>query len=164
MKAALEVYDLSVDEIDHGFDYLVTNVNVREGEAEDISAFFEVGKYKVEVKTTTTGEVRLTPLQAATSATDHDEFVLCVVDLRSFPDDIDTVDWSAQDVSMYCRFLPGTALPVGDTLTIVRSAEASTIPARNTTALRYGVRPDLWEGGLGLDAWVEATFGKVISS
>lgn len=159
VKAALESRHLTVEEIDRGYDYLVTTVNVREGETGDLSAYFEVGQFKVEVKTTTTGEVRLTPLQALTSATEQYSFVLCVVDLRSFPVDIDTVDWASEDVSTYCRFLSGSLLPVNDTLTIVRSAEASAIPARNTAALRYGVHPNLWQCGLMLDSWIESAFG-----
>jgi hypothetical protein len=51
-------------------------------------------------------------------------------------------------------------LPVSETLTIVRSAEVSAIPARNTGALRYGVQPDLWQCGLVLDSWVESAFGS----
>jgi hypothetical protein len=158
VKVALESRQLKVDEIDHGYDYLVTNVNVREGELDELSAYFEVGQFKVEVKTTTIGEVRLTPLQALTSATECDSFVLCVVDLRLFPGDIDSVDWASEDVSTYCRFLSGTELPVNETLMIVRSAEASAIPARNTAALRYGVHPGLWQSGLMLDSWIESAF------
>lgn len=158
VKAALESRHLKVDAIDYGYDYLVTNVHVREGETDDLSAYFEVGQFKVEVKTTTIGEVRLTPLQALTSTTEREWFVLCVVDLRLFPGDIDTVDWVSEDVSLYCRFLSGTVLPVNDTLMIVRSAEASAIPARNTGALRYGVHSDLWQCGFMLDEWIESAF------
>lgn len=158
VKIALQRRDLTVDDIDRGYDFLVTAVTVLDADTDDVSAYFEVGKYKVEVKATTTGEARLTPLQAATSATD-DEFVLCVVDLRSFQGDVWAVDWSTQDVSARCHFLSGVALPMNETLTMVRRAEASEIPARNTTALRYAVRPDLWERGLCLDAWVDVTFG-----
>ncbi len=158
VKLALQLHGLSVQDVDHGYDLLVTAVRVREGDVDDVSAYFEVGEYKVEVKATTTGEARLTPLQAATSAAEPERFVLCVVDLRSFKPDVDAVDWSTENISPLCYLVAGATLPVDDTLTMVRTAEVSEVPARNTAALRYAIRQDLWAGGLHLDAWVETTF------
>lgn len=88
VKAAMERRGLTVGDVDHGYDFLVTPVEVTEDGPEEWSSHFEVAGYKVEVKTTTTGEARLTPLQAATSAAEPDAFVLCVVDLRNFPGDV----------------------------------------------------------------------------
>jgi hypothetical protein len=66
VKLAMEQQGLNVEEIDHGYDFRVTAVQVREEDPEDLSAHFEINEYKVEIKATMTGEARLTPLQAAT--------------------------------------------------------------------------------------------------
>lgn len=158
VKLAMQRLGLKVQDVDRGYDFLVTAVNVREEDPEDLSAYFEVGEYKVEIKTTTTGEVRLTPLQAATSVADPKSFVLCVVDLRSFEGDVHQVDWTTADVSARCRLASGQSLPIDKTLTFVRDAEGSDVPIRNATALRYAVRPDLWVSGLDLDQWVQDRF------
>jgi len=131
---------------------------VRDDDPEELSSHFEVAGYKVEVKTTTTGEARLTPLQAATSATEPDMFVLCVVDLRNFEGDVHQVDWATADVSTRCKLTSGREIPIGETLSFVRDAEGSDVPIRNTIALRYAVRPDLWKDGLDFDRWVESAF------
>jgi hypothetical protein len=60
---ALRARDLDPDPIDHGFDFYVTPVEVREDDPEELSSHFEVAGYKVEVKTTTTGEARLIPIR-----------------------------------------------------------------------------------------------------
>lgn len=158
VKQALERLGLQVEFIDRGYDYHVTTVSVREEDAEDLSASFEFGGYKVEVKTTTTGEARLTPLQAETAVNEPRSFVLCVVDLRDFDGDVHQVDWTTTDVSARCRFVSGQTLPIDATLTSVRNARGSDVPIRNETALRYAVRPDLWQWGLDLDRWVQDAF------
>lgn len=164
VKLALEKRGLKVEFIDRGYDFRVTDdrgntfdvteARVREEDNEDPSATFEFGSYKVEVKTTTTGEARLTPLQAATAVKDP-KFVLCVVDLRNFDGDVHEVDWNTMDVSAYCRFVYGRSLPIDETLTFVQKAQGSGVPIRNETALRYAVRPGLWQTGLNLDQWVQ---------
>ncbi len=161
VKIALQKLGLRVEGDDRGYDgydFLVSAVDVREDDPEDLSAYFEVGKYKVEVKATTTDEARLTPLQARTAEADAAAFVLCVVDLRAFNGDVHQVDWATTDVSPYCRFIRGERLPVTKTLTFVRSAEGSDVPIRNTTALRYAVQADLWSVGLALEPWVHEAF------
>jgi hypothetical protein len=161
VKSAMEDRGLDVGEIDHGYDFWVTAVGVREDEDPDeMSAYFEMTGYKVEVKATTTGEARLTPLQAKTSAEDPDRFVLCVVDLRDYEGDVHQVEWSAEDVSARSKLIFGRQLPVGDTLSFVGLAEESEVPIRNTAALRYGVEPDLWESGLDFDEWIEEVFER----
>lgn len=160
VKLAMERHGLRVEEIDHGYDFRVTAVNVREDDLEDLSASFEVNEYKVEVKTTTTGEARLTPLQATTCAADSGVFVLCVVDLRNFDGDVHKVDWTTADIAHLCRLVSGESLPIGETLTFVRNAEKGEVPVRNVNALRYAVRPDLWESGLDFDEWVQDAFTR----
>lgn len=159
VKRTLEGIGLRVEEVDHGYDFRVTAVEVREDDPEDLTAFFKVGEYKVEVKTTTTGEVRLSPLQASTSVAQPGKFVLCVVDLRDFSRDVHEVDWSAEEVADHCRMVSGAQLPIGSTLSLVLGAETSDVPARNTAALRYGIRPALWEEGHQLDDWIRDAFG-----
>jgi hypothetical protein len=158
VKAAMRARDLDVEDIDHGYDFYVTPVEVREDDPDDLSSHFEVGGYKVEVKTTTTGEPRLTPLQAATAAGEPDVFVLCVVDLRDFEGDVHQVDWAVEDVSGCCKFTFGRDIPTGETLSFIHNAERSDVPIRNTTALRYAVPSDLWDEGLGIDEWVQTAF------
>jgi len=158
VKAALERCGLKVEDVDRGYDFLVTAISVREDVPEDLSAYFEVGEYKVEVKATTTNEARLTPLQAATAVSDPQSFVLCVVDLRGFDGDVHKVDWTTADVSSRCRLVSGGNLPVRETLTLVLDAEGQSVPIRNSTALRYAVGAGLWERGLDLDQWVRDAF------
>lgn len=158
VKAALERCGLDVQDVDRGYDFLVTAVRVREEDPEDLSAYFEVGRYKVEVKTTTTGEARLTPLQAATTVDDPESFTLCVVDLRNFEGDVHRVNWSTTDVSGRCRLISGRDVPIDETLTLVRDAEGRSVPIRNASALRYAVGPDLWESGVDLNQWVRDSF------
>jgi hypothetical protein len=158
VKVAMRERGLNVDDVDHGYDFYVTPVEVRDDDPEDLSSHFEIAGYKVEVKTTTTGEARLTPLQAATSAGEPDVFVLCVVDLRDFDGDVHQVDWTVEDVSGRCKLTFGRDIPVGETLSFVHNAQTSEVPIRNTTGLRYAVPPDLWEEGLDIDGWVETAF------
>jgi hypothetical protein len=155
VQDALEQRGLQVDHDDYGYDFLVT---VNDGDPDELSSQFQIAQYKVEVKTTTTGEPRLTPLQAKTCASEPDTFVLCVVDLRDYPTDIHAVEWTASTVSSLCRLLPGTAIPIAETLSFVENAEGSDIPIRNVSALRYAVEANIWEAGIDFDTWVETAF------
>ncbi|WP_316162460.1 sacsin N-terminal ATP-binding-like domain-containing protein [Bradyrhizobium sp. SZCCHNRI20481] len=153
---ALESRGLKVDPDDYGYDFLVT----ANDDPDDLSSQFQIAQYKLEVKTTTTGEPRLTPLQASTCAQEPDTFVLCVVDLRDFAGDVHAIEWSSDIVSPLCRLLPGSAIPISETLSFVEGAAESDVPIRNASSLRYGVTADLWEAGLDFDNWVEAAFGS----
>jgi hypothetical protein len=84
--------------------------------------------------------------------------VLCVVDLRDYPTDIHAVEWTASTVSPLCRLLPGTEIPIGETLSFVENAEGSDVPIRNVSALRYAVDADIWEAGSDFGEWVETAF------
>lgn len=158
VRLALERHGLDVALVDHGYDYLVSAVEVREEDGDDLSAYFALGDYKVEIKAASAAEARLTPLQARTAVDSPESFVLCVVDLRSFPESIHDVEWSEVDVGPYCKFVPGGDLPVDDTLVLVRDAEDSDVPIRNSTALRYAVTADMWSDGRDLDDWVLEAF------
>jgi hypothetical protein len=160
VKMAIERSGLEARLIDRGYDYLVSAVSVREESPEDLSANFEICEFKVEVKTTTTDEARLTPLQALTVVSDPGSYVLCVVDLRSYQGDVHQVDWAVTDVAPLCRMISARDLPINQTLTLVQNAEGSDVPIRNATALRYAIRPSLWASGVDLDQWVQTAFGQ----
>jgi hypothetical protein len=155
VQEALEQHGLHIEPDDYGYDFLVT---VNEDDPEDLSSQFKIAQYKVEVKTTTTGEPRLTPLQASTCVSEPETFVLCVVDLRNYPTDIHAVEWTASTVSPLCRLLSGTEIPIRETLSFVENAEGSDVPIRNVSALRYAVGTDIWEAGTGFGEWVETAF------
>ena len=92
IKSAMETHNLHLKLEDRGYDYKVT---VPTGNVfDDASQGFSVGPYLLEVKATTTGSARLTPLQAATASGKPDNYVLCVVDLRSFEDYDLAGEWS----------------------------------------------------------------------
>lgn len=152
---ALEARNMKVSLVDHGYDFLVS----ANDDLEDLSLSLQIAEYKVEVKTTTTGEPRLTPLQASTCAAEPGKFVLCVVDLRGFSGDVHEVEWTADMVSPLCRLLPGTSIPTGETLSFVEVAEESDVPIRNVSSLRYAVVSGLWESGYSFDDWVDTAFG-----
>jgi hypothetical protein len=159
VRVELEALSLRTANIDRGFDYLVSDVDIVEEDPNDLTAEFRAGSYKVEVKSVTTDEAKLTPLQAETAATEPDNFVLCVVDLRAYEGDPYNTDWSAIEVGELCRFVSGTQLPVNETLHLVQGAESKSVPARNTRALRYAIKDDIWQHGSSLRAWVEHAFG-----
>src|SRR5689334_4687447 len=77
VREALDRKGLIVSFDDRGYDFLVSEPSV--GDEGDASIRVQVNTFKIEVKTTTTDEVRLTPLQAATAAAEPTTFVLCVV-------------------------------------------------------------------------------------
>ena len=81
LAEVIQLHGLDLQLVDKGYDY-----KVLPGDSDSIldnALFsFEVGSYFLEVKTTTTGDVRLTPLQAQTASAYSGRFVLCVIDLR----------------------------------------------------------------------------------
>jgi len=154
---ALERRRLKVELVDRGYDFRVSpNVEVSEGDADDVAASFHVGSYLVEVKATTSGEVRLTPLQASTATLDREKFVLCVVDLRDRLSEIDGIDWQNEDVSPHIRMCSGAAIPVGATFELIQDARSEDVAIRNDQALRYAVPVELWLTGVSLDEWTES--------
>jgi hypothetical protein len=160
VQATLQKLGLDVLLVDRGYDFLVTEAIGDGGDNADASVRVEFGGFKLEVKSTTTHEVRLTPLQAATAAAEPGVFALCVVDLRPLKEDPREMDWSAVDVGDYCRIVRGANLPVDATLSLVHDAEAGDVPVRNNTALRYAVAADRWEEAKTLDEWVKSAFER----
>ena len=155
VAAALRRRDLKVTLVDRGFDY---EVNLQSDDIyHDAGSAFELGPYLVEVKATTTGQARLTPKQAATSAVEQDRYVLCVVDLRQ-PDEVHDADFeenlTADHVEELAKLVPNIGEKVGETYEWVELATTLDVGIRNERALRYEVAPEIWESGLSIDDWV----------
>jgi len=148
IAASIRSYDLSVELIDRGYDYEVTALD-------DAVFSFEVDSYFLEVKATTSGDVRLTPMQAKTACDHPDRFVLCVVDLR---EEQVKADWEPADVKPYARLVTG----IGDDLVeiypeVVSLADTDKpVYLSNESELRYGVSAAVWEQGISIDKWVES--------
>ena len=154
IKSAMETYNLDLELVDHGYDYKIT---VPTGSVfADASQRFSVGPYLLEVKATTTGQARLTPLQAETASEEPDNYVLCVVDLRSFGDEDLAGDWSASFVEPLAKIVPDIGSRVEGTYSLVEAARTRSIAVRNESALRYEVPSSVWEAGISIAEWVAA--------
>ena len=151
IKSAMEAYKLDLKLVDHGFDY---EVNVPEDVFGDVSQKFDVGPYLLEVKATTTGQVRLTPTQAQTASAESDRYVLCVVDLRSIQEDQLAVVWTASMVEPLARVVPDIGSRIRGTYSLVEAARTRPIAVRNESALRYEVPSHVWEAGISIGKWV----------
>jgi len=87
----------------------------------------------LEVKATTTGEVRLTPAQAVRASDDPDHFILCVVDLRGITHEQMEADWTAAQVE------PKTKIVVGIGLLANHTRDWS--PRRNSPKSAFATTP-----------------------
>lgn len=152
IKSAMEDHNLELELVDHGFDYkvIVPTDNV----FDDASQRFSVGPYLLEVKATTTGQARLTPLQAEKASKVPDSYVLCVVDLRSFEDEDLASEWSASIVEPLAKIVPDIGSRVKGTYSLVEDAKSRSIAVRNELALRYEVPSEVWESGISIAEWV----------
>ncbi len=157
IKSAMETYKLDLELIDHGFDY---KVNVpTDSVFDDGSQTFEIGPYLLEVKATTTGQPRLTSLQAATASKKPQKYALCVVDLRNFGDDDLARNWSASIVEPLAKIVPDIGSRVEGTFLLVEAASMRRIAVRNKSALRYEVPSAVWEAGISIGDWVSTIRG-----
>ena len=123
VAVSLRRRDLKVTLVDRGFDY---EVDLQSDDIyHDAGSAFELGPYLVEVKATTTGQARLTPKQAGTSASERGRYVLCVVDLRQV-DEVDATDfegnWDADLVEDLAKLVPNIGDKVGETYDCVELA------------------------------------------
>lgn len=149
---SIRFYKLSVELFDRGYDYEVTALD-------DAVFSFAVDSYFLEVKATTSGDVRLTPMQAKTACDHPDRFVLCVVDLRG--EQVKS-DWEPADVKPYARLVTG----IGDNLVeiypeVMNLADTDKpVYLRNESELRYGVSSAIWGQGISIDEWVESLKGS----
>ncbi len=152
IKSALVAHNLDLELVDRGFDYRVTVPT--DNVFDDVSQRFTVGPYLLEVKATTTGQARLTPLQAEKASEDPENYVLCVVDLRSFEDKDLVVEWSASKVEPLAKMVPDIGSRVEGTFLLVEAASVRRIAVRNKSALRYEVPSAVWEAGISIADWV----------
>ncbi len=157
VRQALVDMGLTVKLVDRGFDYEVS-ASGRDDTLESSAVRFEVGSYFVEVKATTTGPARLTPLQAETAASAADRYVLCVVDLRRVPDAQLDAEWEGDDIKPLATLLGDVGNRMSETCLLVHRAHDSAVGIRNETALRYEVPPAVWTAGISIADWVEAMF------
>ena len=152
IRSAMETYKLDLEFVDHGFDYKVTVPT--DNVLDDVSRRFTIGPYLLEVKATTTGQPRLTPLQAETASKEPDQYLLCVVDLRSFQDKDLAGEWSAPIVEPLAKIVPDIGSRIQGTYSLVEAARTRSIAVRNESALRYEVPRGVWEAGISISEWV----------
>ena len=147
VRQAVEELGLRLELVDHGFDYEVFP---------DGSSFtFEVGSYFLEVKATTTRDVRMTPTQAQKAYDNPGRFVLCVVDL--YGHEIKEV-WHPDDIWAYSKVVTRIGEEFEEIYEEVVELSDTDNPVhlRNEQMLRYGVSASFWEKGVSIDEWVQS--------
>ena len=153
LAEVIQLHGLDLQLVDRGYDYEVLPGQA-DSSLDDELFSFEVGSYFLEVKTTTTGDVRLTSLQAQTASDDSDRFVLCVIDLRGqeIPE-----SWELAEVKQSAKIVTNIG---NDIFKVYEGVDklASSNPVRlhNEKLLRYGVSTKLWENGISIDKWVKS--------
>lgn len=148
----MESYGLRLELVDRGFDYEVTLG--ADNALEDAAIRFGVGPYLLEVKATTKGQARLTPMQAKTASNESPRYVLCVVDLRGLREEELDSEWTAQRVEPLARLVPDVGDKVEETYALVETAATAQVAIRNEGALRYEVPLPIWESGKSIAEWV----------
>ena len=147
VKKAVEALGLRLELVDWGYDYEIF--------PDGASFTFEVGSYFLEVKATTTRDVRVTPTQANKAWHEPDRFVLCVVDL--FGQQIKEA-WEPADIVPWTRIVTrigGEFEEIHKGVTSF-SDTAKPVHLRNEEMLRYGVSMDLWSQGVSIAEWVHS--------
>lgn len=157
VQGAIEKYlsdlGLDVDVIDNGYDLDVAvpeDLPLIEAGTHRCS----VGPYHVEIKATTSGDVRLTPAQAGVASTDE-RFVLCVVDLRGCDAARLTEPWTADDVVPLATMVTDLRESISETHSLVEAATLQEIAIRNEKQLRYAVPVCIWGEGVAIRSWVD---------
>jgi hypothetical protein len=143
--------------IDHGYDY---DVKLPDGDPLLDGAYrLEIGPWMMEVKATTSGDVRMTPTQAERASIEADRYLLCVVDLRNTSDEERRGPWTTDLVEPRAWIFPHVGASVAPTWELVTEAVDSIVGIRNEKVLRYSVPPSIWENGLRLNEWVVSLNG-----
>jgi hypothetical protein len=145
---------LKIDVIDRGYDF---DVDAPEGVAllDTGSHGLAVGPYLLEVKATTSGDVRMTPAQARTASA-SDRFALCVVDLRGCSEARLGEPWTKDDVEKMARVVNTLRPRVSETHSLVQAATEQPISIQNENKLRYVVPIGVWQTGTAIKEWVKA--------
>src|SRR5262249_32093781 len=108
VRQCMENYGFELELIDKGYDY---DVRLPDGDPLLDGAYrLEIGPWMMEVKATTTGDVRMTPAQAERASTEPARYLLCVVDLRNSSQHERLGPWTPNVVEPRARIFPG----VGD--------------------------------------------------
>ena len=140
--------------IDRGYDYALS---LEDPILDEGTHHFELAAdYLLEVKATTTGEVRLTPAQAQTASRELDRFILCVVDLRDVGSEKLEGEWTPTDMESRARIVTQIGSLTGESHGLVVQAKDCEVGIRNDAALRYGVPVIVWEAGLSLAEWIDS--------
>jgi hypothetical protein len=153
IERCLKERGLYLNLVDRGYDYDLFLEDVSSTDAG--THHFQLADYLLEVKATTTGEVRLTPAQAQMASNNPERFLLCVVDLRDHALDALQSEWSAANVEPRAHVVAGIGQMVNEPHALVVQATDCEIGLRNEAALRYGVPVVVWEAGLSVASWVE---------
>ena len=151
VKKAVEALGLRLELVDWGYDYKVF--------PDGASFTFEVGSYFLEVKATTTRDVRLTPTQANKAWHEPERFVLCVVDL--YGQRIKET-WEPADIVPWAKIVTkigGEFEEIHKGVTNFTDT-AKPVYLRNEEMLRYGVSVDLWSRGVSIADWVYSLSGS----
>ena len=154
LAEVIKLHGLDLQLVDRGYDYEVLPSHA-DSSLDDALFSFEVGSYFLEVKTTTTGDVRLTPLQAQTASNYSDRFVLCVIDLRGqeIPE-----SGELAKVKQSAKIVTDIGNDVFEVYEGVDKLASVGNPVRlhNEQQLRYGVSKELWENGISIEKWVKS--------
>jgi len=154
VRQCMEARGFQLELIDYGYDY---DVKLPEGDPLlDGSHCLGIGPWMMEVKATTSGDVRMTPTQAKRASTEPDRYLLCVVDLRNTSDEQRRGPWTKDLVEPRAKIFPHVGTCVAPTWDLVAEAVESVVGIRNERGLRYAVPPSVWEEGQPLSEWVES--------
>jgi len=151
VRQCMENRGFKLELIDRGYDY---DVALPDGDPLLDGAYrLEIGPWMMEVKATTSGDVRMTPTQAERASIEPDRYLLCVVDLRNTSNEERCGPWTTDFVEPRARIFPHVGASVAPTWALVEEAVDSIVGIRNEKVLRYSVPPSVWESGLRLNDW-----------
>ena len=154
VRSCMESRGLKLTLIDHGYDY---DVELPSGDALLDGAYrLGIGSWMMEVKATTSGDVRMTPTQAVRASDESERYLLCVVDLRGLTDVERQGPWTPALVEPRAKIFQQIGLSVAPTCDLVTEAVENEVGIRNENVLRYSVPPSVWEAGIPLEAWVRS--------
>ncbi len=159
VRQCMENRGFELELIDRGYDYDVT---LPESDLLlDGAHRLEIGPWMMEVKATTSGDVRMTPTQAERASVEPDRYLLCVVDLRDASDEERRGPFTTDFVEPRAWIFPQVGASVAPTWNLVEEAVDSVVGIRNEKVLRYSVPPSVWENGLQLKEWADSLTNAV---